>query len=181
MDNPLCGPRGAAHVFAPQKGATPHQVNLIETGMQHYAAFLGDVARHPGAGAAGGVGAGLTALLPSCEMVAGAGFIMKHLRLEQQLADADLVITGEGRIDRQTAMGKTPQAVAQLARHQRVPVTAICGSMTPDADAQALGFTHVFAITPPDMPLTEAMRPDVARNNIRNTVINRILPATCNQ
>ena len=86
------------------------------------------------------------------------------------MVNADLVITGEGRIDGQTAMGKAPQAVAVIARQCNVPVVAICGAVTPDANASALGFKQIIPITPLDMPLDIAMQPSVARDNITRAI-----------
>lgn len=170
VTNPLCGPLGAARVFAPQKGATPHQVELIECGMRHYAKLLGDSSLLPGAGAAGGVAAALTAMLPRCTITAGATFVIEHIGLADAVRDADLVITGEGHIDRQTAMGKAPQAVAELARSMGVPVVAVCGAAADDVDARSLGFERIVPITPPDMPLQHALQPEVARQCIAHAV-----------
>lgn len=169
VNNPLCGPRGAARVFAPQKGASPQQVELLDHALTSYARFIGDNAHQPGAGAAGGVPAGMTAFLPHCTIEPGAAYILHKVRLASRIADANLVITGEGRIDGSTAMGKTPQVVARLARQIGVPVVAVCGATTPDAGADALGFDRILTINPPGTPLAEALRPDVARTNLRRT------------
>ena len=87
-----------------------------------------------------------------------------------RVADADMVITGEGRVDAQTAMGKAPGSVRQRAAEHGVPVVAICGAVAPNLDAHALGFDQIIPVTPPDMPLDQAMRPDVARQNIAQAV-----------
>lgn len=170
VDNPLCGPRGAARIFAPQKGASPQQVELLEQAMGNYARFIGNTALLPGAGAAGGVAAAIAAFLPRCTMSKGAPFILGKARLTQRINDADLVITGEGRIDGQTAMGKAPQAVATVARQCNVPVVAICGTVAPDVDASALGFSQIIPVTPPDMPLHIAMQPSMARANVARAI-----------
>ena len=170
VDNPLCGPQGAAHIFAPQKGASPEQVELLEQAMCSYARFISETAFMPGAGAAGGVAAGMAAFLPRCTMSKGAPFILGKARLTQHIKDADLVITGEGRIDGQTAMGKAPQAVAAVARQCNVSVVAICGAVAADVDASALGFNQIVPVTPPDMPLHIAMRPNVARTNVARAI-----------
>ena len=167
VDNPLCGPRGAARVFAPQKGASPQQVEQLELGMAHYASIIGNSAHNPGAGAAGGIAAGLTAFLPHCNIVHGAHYILGKIRLANRIADADLVITGEGRIDGSTSMGKTPQAVAIIARKCGVPVVALCGDVAANTNTSVLGFDRIITITPPDTPLAEALRPDVARINLQ--------------
>ncbi|MBR6282680.1 MAG: glycerate kinase [Muribaculaceae bacterium] len=173
--NPLCGPQGAARVFAPQKGASPEQVELIEQAMQHYAHLLGDSTTRPGCGAAGGVGAALTAVLPHCRITPGATFVLNHIGLAERMAGADLVITGEGRIDAQTSMGKAPQAVAQVARLQQVPVVAICGAVKPGVVAEQLGFDRIIAVTPPNQQLEQAMQPHVAHNNVARSIAELLL------
>ncbi|MBQ7690128.1 MAG: glycerate kinase [Muribaculaceae bacterium] len=167
VDNPLCGPQGAARVFSPQKGATPAQVEAIEAAMQRFARLLGNTAMLPGAGAAGGVGAALTAFLPMCRITPGAQFVLERAGLARHLAGADLVITGEGRIDAQTAMGKIPWHVAETAWQHGVPVVALCGSVAGRVQAHTLGMDCIVAVTPPHMPLDIALRPDVARTNLR--------------
>lgn len=170
VTNPLCGPQGAARVFAPQKGATPLQVEELEQSMLRFARLIGDSAGLPGAGAAGGVAAGMTAFLFNCHIVAGAPFVLEQARLASRITGADLVITGEGHIDHQTALGKTPQAVAAIARQQGVPVVALCGAADANVNAAALGFERIIAVTPPHQPLAEAMQPQVARENIRHAI-----------
>ncbi|MBR1804097.1 MAG: glycerate kinase [Muribaculaceae bacterium] len=170
VTNPLCGPLGAARVFTPQKGATPQQVEALEQGMLRYARIIGDSAQQPGAGAAGGVAAGMTAFLFNCRIVAGAPFVLGQVKLASRIAGTDLVITGEGRIDGQTTLGKTPQAVAAIARQQGVPVVALCGAVDAGVDAAALGFERIIAVTPPHQPLAEAMQPQVACDNIRRAI-----------
>ena len=170
VDNPLCGPRGAARIFAPQKGASPQQVEELEHGMTRYARLIGNTAMLPGAGAAGGVVAGMAAFLPKCQLKPGAQFVLDLAHFDEHLADADLVITGEGRIDGQTSMGKAPAVVTERARQRGVPVVAICGSVAPEADASALGFKRILPVTPPDMPLEQALQPQVAAACITKAV-----------
>ena len=170
VDNPLCGPKGATHIFAPQKGASPKQVEILEQGMCNYARFLGKTATLAGAGAAGGVSAGMVALLPHCSMTKGAPYILGKARLTQRIMNADLVITGEGRIDSQTSMGKAPQTVATIAKQCNVPVIAICGSMVADIDVSALGFKQIIPVTPSSMSLDIAIQPSVARANIAHAI-----------
>jgi len=131
VNNPLVGPRGAAAVYGPQKGATPADVQVLDANLRHFGrlagAFCGQpLLRRPGGGAAGGLGAGLLAF---------AG-------LERALAGADLVITGEGRLDSQTRFGKTPASVAALAARYGVPVLGLAGSLSDDAN---VNFKHGFA------------------------------------
>jgi glycerate kinase len=129
--NPLLGRLGAARVFGPQKGATPSQVRMLERGLARFAAVcrrdLGkDVTRIPGAGAAGGLGAGLAAFL-GAKLESGADWIFRRLDLDSHLERADLVLTGEGSLDEQTRMGKLVARVAARARRSRVPVIAFAG------------------------------------------------------
>lgn len=138
VDNPLIGQDGASHVFGPQKGATPEMVEQLDQNLAHYATILArdlgkDVAHIPGAGAAGGLGAGLLAFLDA-ELKSGIDIVIAATDLEEKIKDADLVITGEGKIDSQTIHGKTPIGVAKTAKKFNIPVIAICGSIADDAD-----------------------------------------------
>lgn len=137
VDNPLCGPRGAARVYGPQKGATPAMVKQLEAGLKRLAGVIQkdlgvNVAQLPGAGAAGGLGAGLVAFLDA-RIRPGVDVVTHAIGLERKLAGCDLVITGEGRLDGQTAFGKAPAGVARIARKLGIPVIAICGSLGSDA------------------------------------------------
>lgn len=137
VDNPLCGRKGASHVFGPQKGATPAQVKELDANLKHYGNKLKtilkkDVATKPGAGAAGGLGAGLMAFTRA-KMKRGVDLVVQATELEKHLKGADLVITGEGRVDFQTAFGKTPAGVAKAAKKHKVPVIAIGGALADDA------------------------------------------------
>ena len=147
VDNPLCGPRGTAAVYAPQKGASQQQVEQLERGMQHVAAIVGhDIACMAGCGAAGGIPALMMHLL-TCELLPGAPYVLEHSGLPDILTDADLVITGEGRLDRQTFMGKAPGHVINMARERRIPVIAICGAITPDISPSTIGLTAAIAVS----------------------------------
>lgn len=162
VTNPLCGPHGASAVYGPQKGASPADVEELDAALAHYAAVierdLGKrVAEVPGAGAAGGIGAGLIAFLDA-EMRSGAELVAETVGLEKRIAAADLVITGEGRLDAQTAYGKTVATVARLARGQRRPVFALAGNVdNAPTVCDALGLEGALAIAPADLPETEAM------------------------
>ncbi len=167
VTNPLCGPNGSAAVFAPQKGADAAQVAALDSGLRHLSTLMPrPVACKPGAGAAGGVGAGLMAWL-GADVRPGADAVLSLARFDTLLAGASLVITGEGRIDSQTAAGKVPAAVLHRAHACGVPVAAICGSLA--ADASGLGFDAVLPIVPRPMSLAEAMRPQVTLANARRT------------
>jgi glycerate kinase len=137
VDNPLFGPRGAARIFSPQKGATPSMVKQLDAGLKRLATVIQrdlgiNVAKLPGAGAAGGQGAGLVAFL-NAQMRSGTELVTHALGLEKKLRGCDLVITGEGRMDGQTAFGKGPTGVARIAQKLGVPAIAICGSLGADA------------------------------------------------
>ena len=167
VTNPLCGPNGCSAIFGPQKGATPEIVAALDAALSDYghlsAAFLGrDLMEQPGVGAAGGLGFAFAAFLGGT-LQPGAELVMTATGLENAIAGADLVVTGEGRLDGQSAMGKTPCAVAALARRHQVPVIAFAGSVTPDALAcHDAGIDAYFPIVRGPISLEEAMDPDTA-------------------
>ena len=155
VDSPLCGDRGTAAVFAPQKGASPQQVELLECGMRHVADIVGrDVADRAGCGAAGGIPSLMLHLL-DCQLLPGASFILNHSGLQQAFDDADLVITGEGRLDRQTLMGKGPGRIIAMARERGIQVAAVCGILAPDFDPEKAGLLAAIAVS-------EGLAPDIA-------------------
>ncbi len=160
--NPLSGPRGAARVYGPQKGATPEMVERLERGLSSFARVIRkelsiSVENLPGSGAAGGLGAGLYAFL-GAKMESGVELVMRIAGLEHRIKTADLVITGEGRLDRQTLYGKAVMGVVKMARKYRVPVICIAGSIMPEAkDLYRLGVKGLFSITTMPMSLEEAM------------------------
>lgn len=153
VNNPLCGPLGAATVYGPQKGATPREIHRLDAALEHFAAAVehqfGRAVRDlPGAGAAGGLGAGLVAL---CGAALQPGFTVvgEALELPRHLADADLVLTGEGRIDAQTAFGKGVGRVAALAKEYGIPCVAVVGkSGLEPKTAEAMGITAIFSLAP---------------------------------
>ena len=151
VTNPLCGPLGAAHVFGPQKGADSAMVERLDANLAHLAAVVkrdlgADVADMPGAGAAGGMGAGCAALL-GAELRSGIEAVLDLVDFDARLAGADLVITGEGRIDSQSVRGKVISGIAKRTQHANVPLVAIVGSIAPDADAAYdLGVSAIFGI-----------------------------------
>ncbi len=137
VKNPLCGADGAAAVYGPQKGATPEMVKRLDDGLAHYASVIkqrlgSDIKNTPGAGAAGGLGAGLMAFL-GAEMQLGVEVIMDAIHFDYKLKNVDLVLTGEGRIDGQTVFGKVVAGVAGRAKAKDVPVIAFAGEITPEA------------------------------------------------
>lgn len=162
VDNPLCGPRGASHVFGPQKGATPAMVKTLDANLRYFGNLIRkelgvDVRNLKGAGAAGGLGGGLVAFC-GAELRSGVDIVVDATGLEATLRQADLVITGEGRVDSQTAFGKTPAGVARAARRHGVPVLAIGGGLGDDARGVfAHGIDALSAAVARDMNLDEAL------------------------
>ncbi len=162
VDNPLLGERGAAHVYGPQKGATPDQVRRLDAGLANLAAVVDrdlglNVRDLPGAGAAGGLGAGLKAFLKA-ELRRGVDLVLDLVGLNEQLRGADLVLTAEGQIDFQTAFSKAPAGVAERARAGNVPCIAIAGSVGRGLDAlHELGINAVFSLCPGPVSLEQAM------------------------
>ena len=147
VDNPLCGERGTAHVYAPQKGADPEQVRQLELGMRHVTEIVGEeIATRAGCGAAGGIPALMLHLL-NCELLAGAPYVLAHNGLNEAIDHADLIITGEGRLDRQTLMGKGPGHVINLAHEQGILVAAICGAVDADFDAEKAGLLAAIGVS----------------------------------
>ncbi|GCE28019.1 glycerate kinase [Dictyobacter alpinus] len=136
VNNPLCGPSGASAIYGPQKGATPEMVAELDAALAHYASIIQrdlqrSVANIPGAGAAGGLGAGTLAFL-NAELRPGARIILEALQLDEYMKNADLVITAEGRLDEQTAYGKSVGAIAALAKKHGLPVLALAGGLGKD-------------------------------------------------
>ncbi|HAZ37923.1 MAG TPA: glycerate kinase [Clostridiaceae bacterium] len=162
VDNPLCGERGASFVFGPQKGASPKDVKILDNNLRHYGEMIEKtlgkkIINYEGAGAAGGLGAGLLVFL-NAELKRGVEIVIETTGLEKKIKDADLVITGEGMIDFQTAFGKTPYGVVQVASKYGVPVIAIAGGIGKDANTlYNKGFKSIFSIVDRPMSLNEAM------------------------
>ncbi|OOF52995.1 glycerate kinase [Rodentibacter trehalosifermentans] len=151
VNNPLCGERGASAIFGPQKGATPEMVQQLDHALAHFAKIAKrdcdkDIAEQAGAGAAGGMGGGLL-LLPNVQLKAGVQIVLDTLNLAHYVQDADYVITGEGRMDAQSIMGKTPIGVARTAKQFNKPVIAIVGCLREDYEVVfAHGIDVVFPI-----------------------------------
>ncbi|WP_162863530.1 glycerate kinase [Pseudomonas viridiflava] len=163
VDNPLCGPNGASHIFGPQKGASPDQVLALDAALGHFADHsartLGrDLRDSPGSGAAGGMGFAAKAYL-NASFRAGVEVVADLTGLEQALVGADLVITGEGRFDAQTLRGKTPLGVARVAQRQRVPVIVLAGTLGEGYEQlYQHGISAAFALTSGPMDLEHACR-----------------------
>lgn len=161
--NPLYGPEGAAYVFAPQKGANADDVAFLDTGLQHLAAIIQRdlttaIAGIPGAGAAGGLGAGGVAFL-GADIQSGIETMITATNLEQHLPDTDLIITGEGMLDHQSLQGKVVAGVAALAKRKDIPVVVVAGntSLSPD-EYQPLGIRQVQTVMQDGWTLDRAMR-----------------------
>lgn len=171
VTNPFCGPMGAAHIFAPQKGATPAMVECLDRGMSHLAEVIRqynkvDVTNMPGAGAAGGLGGTFSALL-NAHLYQGVEMVLDALHFDALLRGCDLVVTGEGRIDRQTLMGKAPSGVLKAASRQGIPTIAIGGSVEWCKELEECSFASILSINEENLPLHIVMHPDVAKENIR--------------
>ncbi len=174
VTNPLCGERGCSAVFGPQKGATPQMIEKMDQWLGEYAKMTQEVfpkadAQYPGTGAAGGLGFAFLAYTPAV-LESGIEIVLKELKLEEDIKEADLVITGEGRLDEQTAMGKVPVGVASLAKKYQKPVIAFSGSVTPGARlCNEKGIDAYFPILRSIVTLDEAMERERAWNNMADT------------
>ena len=169
VNNPLYGEKGAAHVFAPQKGATQEMVVALDKRARKFAEvsakhFGYDRSQMAGAGAAGGLGYAFLQYLHAKSM-SGIQLLLDTIRFKEIVKDADLIITGEGSADRQTLMGKLPMGILEQAGP--VPVVLIAGRISDCEELLEAGFAQVKCINPPGMPLEEAMRKEVAQQNIR--------------
>ncbi|UAX42086.1 glycerate kinase [Pasteurella canis] len=151
VTNPLCGPNGASAIFGPQKGATAEMVQQLDHALHHFSTIVEqqyhlNIREQSGSGAAGGMGAGLL-LLPNVRLQSGVEIIINAVNLIKQVENADLIITGEGRMDSQTAQGKTPAGVAKVAKYFNKPVIAIVGSLKEDYEVvYDIGIDAVFPI-----------------------------------
>lgn len=174
VDSPFCGPRGAAYVFSPQKGADPQMVAELDAGMEHLAEVIArvvgkDIRNIPGAGAAGGLGGGFLAFLNS-RLERGIEMVLDAIAFDDIIRGSDLVITGEGRVDSQTLTGKTPYGIMKRAQKQNIRTVAIGGSVKLGDDDDVSGFDSIWPVTPEGMPLEEAMKAETASANVRETV-----------
>ncbi|EEY36784.1 glycerate kinase [Vibrio mimicus] len=184
VNNPLCGDKGASAVFGPQKGATPDDVRLLDGALQQFGLLTEKVTgkavlQSAGAGAAGGMGAALLAYTHAT-LRPGIEIVLDTVQLAHQVSDADLVITGEGRIDSQTVHGKTPMGVAKVAKRFDVPVIALSGCTGENYQAvYQCGIDAVFAAVPRAMTLEDALKEsdfnlaDLAENVARLWVLSK--------
>ena len=170
VDTPFVGPKGAARVFAPQKGATPEMVETLEDGMVSFAGTVmdstgTDISAMKGAGAAGGLGGAFAAFL-GATLKPGSELVLEASGFDAKAAGADLVITGEGRMDSQTLRGKVPIAVLRHSQKLGIPAIAIAGAVEDVQEAINAGFRAVIPVTPEGMSIQDAMRPQTAMDNI---------------
>lgn len=176
VNNPLYGENGAVFIFGPQKGILKEQCDKMDQKMIHYAERTNettgkDFSKAKGAGAAGGLGYAFLSYFSKVKLKSGITFVLDTINLEREVKDADLVITGEGRLDGQTAMGKAPVGVAKLAKKYQACVIALAGSVTSDAgQCNEAGIDAFFPIVRGVTSLEEAMKPENAKANLEETV-----------
>ncbi len=176
VKNPLCGENGAVYVYGPQKGVKEEEKQVFDEKMKHFAdktqAYTGkDCRMAEGAGAAGGLGFAFLSYLPNVELKPGIDIVLRAVGLEEEVKDADIVITGEGRLDFQTAMGKVPVGVARLAKQYGAKVLAFAGGVTKDAgECNEAGIDAFFPIVRGVTTLDEAMVPENAKENMELSV-----------
>lgn len=174
VTNPFYGREGAAYVFAPQKGADAEMVEALDQGLRHFAQLIQTtqgiaIDLLPGAGAAGGLGGGLVAFLQA-RLRPGIEMVLDALQFDTQIAGADLIFTGEGKLDAQTCMGKTPFGVLRHAQQQGIPVVALGGAVEASEALNSCGFLAVLPILPYPTSLTKAMDSTFTQQNIERTV-----------
>lgn len=174
VQNPFCGPQGAAYVFARQKGASEEQIRQLDKGMRHLALlierdFSYNINKVKGAGAAGGLGGAFATFLQA-HLQSGIDLLLNAVDFDRKITNADWIITGEGKADRQTAEGKVPAGVLKRAKKANIPVMLIAGKVEDKACLQQMGFSRIVKISPDNLPLEEAMRPEVTRENIQRAI-----------
>lgn len=174
VDTPFCGPEGAAPVFAPQKGADAEMVKRLDEGMASFAKVIAekyaiDIVPVAGAGAAGGMGGAFRAFL-GATLKKGIDMVLDAIDFDTKIQGADLVITGEGKVDFQTAKGKTAAGVLNRAKKQHTPVIAIGGCVEMCDSLVQMGFAGIYPILEEKVPLEVAMQRDFAMSNVTKTV-----------
>ena len=175
VTNPLCGDNGASRIYSPQKGADPKSIPLMDGWLKHYATLAKKIfpkadLNYPGVGAAGGLGFAFQGFLNGA-LESGVKIVLEETKLEDYIKDADLVITGEGRLDAQTAMGKAPIGVAKIAKKYDKPVIAFAGAVTRDArELNVKGIDAFFPIARGVSTLEDALNKNNARQNMTDAV-----------
>ena len=178
VDNPLCGERGASYIYGAQKGATNDMIERLDRALRHYAAVVAklcgeDVSNEAGMGAAGGAGFAFGALLGAMP-TSGIELMLSVVDFDNVIADAALVVTGEGRIDSQTVMGKAPAGVLRHAKRAGVRCVAVGGSVEWCDELRDSDFNAIYAATPEGMPIDEAMKKEVATANLQRVATSVI-------
>ena len=178
VNNPLFGPNGAAYVYAPQKGASTEEVEILDQGLKNFASIVKkytskDISIIAGAGAAGGMGGGLVAFL-NAELKSGIDVILDVLDFGEYVQHTDLIFTGEGCLDKQTTMGKALGGILKQALRYDKPIIGIGGSVVASKELLLAGFTSVFPIQPYPIALEEAMKENFTLQNIYRTVLQII-------
>lgn len=171
---PLYGPLGATYTFGPQKGATALQVKELEIAAHTFSNIVSqeigaDLSDYPGAGAAGGIGYALKSFI-DCTFMSGAELMMRLTDFENQIKDANLIITGEGKSDKQTLLGKIPGKIVECATRHNVNCALLSGTIDDEELLRNSGFSEIIPVTKPGTPLDIAMRKDIAAANISNAV-----------
>lgn len=174
VDNPFYGPDGAAYIFARQKGADNEMIQKLDMGMRSLAEVIKrttgkDITNYPGAGAAGGMGGGLLAFL-NAELKPGTELLLEAIDFREKIKGANLIITGEGKADRQTAMGKVPYGILKEAQKEHILVIVLAGSIEDLPELNEAGFKGIFSIAPGPITLEKAMEPESAKENITRLV-----------
>ena len=178
VDNPFCGKNGAAYVFAPQKGASSDEVRELDEGLCHYRELIlrqfgKDINLQAGAGAAGGMAGGLLPFL-NVKLMPGSQTVLRLLGFENVIKEASLVVTGEGKVDRQTCMGKALQGILDLSKKHQIPVVAIGGAVEAVDELNKRGFTAVFSIQSGPVSRETSMKKEYTLAHLSQTV-NQIL------
>ena len=174
VNNPFSGPQGAAFIFAPQKGADAKQIRILDTGLKHFAQLIAqtlykDIDATPGAGAAGGMGGAFIAFF-NARLSRGIDTVLDALHFNEKLQGADLVITGEGKMDAQTIMGKAPMGVPKAAQRKNIPVIGIAGCVDETELLNNAGFLAVYPIVEGPVSQEQAMEKSRTCSNIERTV-----------
>jgi glycerate kinase len=181
VQNPFYGPNGAAAVYARQKGADDSMIEKLDQGMRSFSQVIQhttgkDISQIPGSGAAGGMGGGMLAFF-NAELRSGADLLLDLSQFESKIENADLIITGEGRIDRQSLMGKIPGKILEIGKRKGIPVIAIAGCLEDEEILISAGFKGIFATKPDSITLEEAMEPGIAQQNIKSALASAHLEA----
>ncbi|MCD7951222.1 MAG: glycerate kinase [Erysipelotrichaceae bacterium] len=176
VTNPLCGKQGASYIYGPQKGLKTADLALIDEAMHNYGQLADkllnrDYRHFPGSGAAGGLGYALVAFMHA-KLRAGFDVVSEVSHLEEAIQEADMVIVGEGKIDRQTQYGKTPYGVLKIAQKYHKPVFAYAGKVEDHDVLNALGFENVYAISPSDMALSVALK--LGKENMQKCIFTHM-------